>query len=302
MSFRTVDLSKDKQSNNLCDVDCTARRAVILLGGFDGLHVGHRLLLSRAKEYRLPIGLMTIVGGKCGSLFTMEEREEIFRRAGIDFTFELPFEEIKGISPQEFVALLEEQFAPTAFICGEDFRFGFQAAGTPDDLKQWARAKVETLPLYLRNGVKVSSTAVKEMLATGDVAEAAVMLGEPFFVTATVVSGRKVGRTMGFPTANCVYPSGKFPLAYGVYETRAEVDGKIYKAITNFGGKPTFNDGQVCVETYLEGFNGDLYGKELTVRFVRKLRDIIRFDSVDALKKQLSCDLAAIQGEDCHGN
>lgn len=285
--FKTVALNGEKQSN--------MRECVILLGGFDGLHVGHRQLLARAKEYALPVGVMTIVGGKVGSLFTAKERERIFAEAGVDFTFELPFEEIKGLSPEQFIRLIEEQFSPTAFICGEDFRFGYQAAGTPATLKMLSRARVEVLPLLKTGGEKVSSTTVKNSIAKGDVSAAGELLGEPFFLTASVISGRQVGRELGFPTANMIYPKDKFPLALGVYETRVNVDGIEYKAITNFGAKPTFSDGQVCVESYLDGFSGDLYGRELTVRFLRKIRDVKKFQSVEALKSQLQADLKGIR-------
>ena len=135
---------------------------VILLGGFDGLHVGHRLLLSRAKEYGVPVGVMTIVGAKQGgSLFTFAEREQIFRMAGVDFAFELPFSEIKDLSPNTFIALIEKQFSPVAFVCGEDFRFGRGAQGDAALLKRITNVKVDVLPLLEKDGQKVSSSTVK---------------------------------------------------------------------------------------------------------------------------------------------
>lgn len=268
---------------------------VLLLGGFDGLHVGHRQLLSYAKTYGLPVGIMTIVGGKDGSLFTLEEREQIFREAGADFVFELPFLEIKGLSPQEFVALLEAQFAPKAIVCGEDFRFGAGALGTAESLQALSLANVTVLPLIELEGSKVSSSTVKELIALGGLEKANAMLSRPFFLLGKVEMGRRIGRTIGFPTANMSYPAGKFLLPLGVYETRVLIDKAEYKAITNLGAQPTVGGGQVCVESFVADFNGDLYGKSLRVSFVRKIREIKKFESVEQLKAQLQMDLAEIR-------
>ena len=122
----------------------------MLLGGFDGLHAGHRLLLSYAKNSGLPVGIMTIIGGKGEkSLFTASERESIFKESGIDFVFELPFSEIKDLSPEQFMRLLEKECKPKLFVCGEDFRFGAGAKGTPEIIKTKGQVRVETyLPRF----------------------------------------------------------------------------------------------------------------------------------------------------------
>lgn len=285
--FKTVSFTAKPNTN-----------CVMLLGGFDGLHVGHRQLLARAKEYGLPVGVMSIVGGKDGSLFTLSERERIFAASGVDFAVELPFLEIKGLSATEFVQKLEEQFAPVAFVCGEDFRFGRGAEGSAHALQEMTSAKVDVLPLLEIGGEKVSSSTVKALLSRGELCRANELLGEPFFLTGKVGEGRKVGRTIGFPTANIVYPTEKYPIPFGVYETQVDVGGKVYRAITNFGAQPTFLQGQVCVETHLDGFCGNLYGREITVFFVRKLRDIRKFESVDGLQRQLQSDLRSVREDD----
>lgn len=272
---------------------------VMLLGGFDGLHAGHKTLIAKAKEYALPIGAMTIVGGKAGnSLFTQEERRILFQRAGVDFLFELPFSEIKALSDKEFARLLEERFSPKAFVCGEDFRFGYKAQGTPETLASATQVRVERLELLKINGEKISSTKIKDYLADGEVEKANALLGEEFFLLGEVYEDRQVGRTIGFPTANIRYPEGKFPLKKGVYETRITVDGKEYKGITNYGARPTFNNEDTLTETYLDGFNGDLYGRRLQVRFIRYLRGIEKFNSAEALKNQLTEDIRRVRGND----
>ena len=270
----------------------------MLLGGFDGLHIGHRRLLARAKERALPVGVMTIVGGKGEPLFTTEEREDVFSRLGADFAFELPFEEIKELSPTEFLSLLMENFQVKAFVCGDDFRFGKNASGTPETLKTSGQVCVEVEKLISVDGEKVSSKTVKELLKNGNAEKACKLLGEPFFLIGTVEKDRQVGRTIGFPTANIRYPLGKFPLKKGVYEGRAEIDGVTYKGIVNYGARPTFNDGEVWTETYFDGFSGDLYGKRLKIEFVRYLRGVQKFESADALIKQLEDDLRRVKEND----
>ncbi len=270
----------------------------MLAGGFDGLHSGHRQLLSYAKGFGLPIGVMTIVGGKDLPLFTFSERECIFRRAGADFAFELPFSEIKNYEPRAFAELLCREFCVTTFVCGEDFRFGRGAAGTPKDLSCDNRVRVEVRKLVTVYGTKVGSNAVKNFLRQGRIETANELLGEPFFLTGTVVEDRKIGRTIGFPTANIEYPQNKFSLKQGVYETRVSVDGTEYKGITNYGARPTFENGRVLTETYLDGFDGNLYGRELTVRFFRYLRDVTKFDDVEALKAQLQKDIGRVRNND----
>ncbi len=270
----------------------------MLLGGFDGLHLGHRQLLARAKQSGLPVGLMTILDGKAGSIFTLKEREDIFSRAGVDFVFELPFQEIARKTPKEFLTLLRKEFNPKLYVCGEDFRFGAGAKGMPTDLKEGGQGCVEVLPLLEIDGEKVGVSTVKVHLTEGRIERANELLGERFFLIGEVKKDRGIGRTIGFPTANIPYPKEKFPLKKGVYETRVCVDGKAYKSITNFGSRPTFDDNEVVTESHLDGFEGDLYGRELKVEFVRYLRDIVKFSTVDELKEQLTKDIRRVREND----
>ena len=271
----------------------------MLLGGFDGLHAGHKKLVEKAKSFSLPIGIMTIVGGKDErGLFTLQEREEIFKCAGADFAFELPFSEIKNLSPQEFSQFLIDQFHPTAFVCGDDFRFGKNACGDAKTLKEAGHVRVEVEKLITIDGEKISSTKIKAHLASGQAEKANELLGEEFFLLGTVVRDRGVGRTLGFPTANIAYPKEKYPIKQGVYETRVCVDGKDYQAITNYGNRPTFQSDAIVTETYLDGFSGELYGKELKIRFIRRLREIKKFQTVEALRAQLKEDIRRVREND----
>lgn len=281
----------------LTDNQDLPKGCAMLLGGFDGLHVGHRKLLARAKEEGLPVGVMTISGGKeTKGIFTVLERERIFKDNGVDFVFELPFSEIKTLSVDGFLTLLKTEFSPKLFVCGADFRFGFMAKGTPKEIKEWGQVCVDVLPLVEMEGKKVSSRIIKDYLLKGDVKKANTLLGQRFFAIGKVVKDRGVGKTIGFPTANVVYAEEKFPMKEGVYETRVFVDGRTYKGITNFGARPTFFNETKCLETHLDGFEGDLYGREIKVEFVRFLREIEKFDNVEALKNQLLSDVLKIRG------
>ena len=292
--LKTVDLSGQFDKN-----PDKNRGSVMLLGGFDGLHAGHKKLVERAKDFALPIGIMTIVGGKEEkSLFTLKEREEIFKSAGVDFAFELPFQEIKNLSPEQFSNLLLEEFSPVAFVCGDDFRFGKNACGSAQMLKDAGQVRVEIEKLITVNGEKISSRNIKTLVLAGEIEKANELLGEAFFLIGTVVKDRGVGRTLGFPTANVEYPKKKYPIKQGVYETRVALDGKEYKAITNYGNRPTFENDAVITETYIDGFDGELYGKELKIRFVRYLRDIKKFENVEALQAQLKEDIRRVREND----
>ena len=272
---------------------------VMLLGGFDGLHVGHKKLLARAKTYGLPIGIMTIFGERRGApLFTLDERRKIFCALGFAFVCEMEFAQIKDVTATAFAQMLQEEYNVKAFICGDDFRFGKGANGTPETLQGVEDAEVCVEEILTLEGEKISSSSVKNALDSGNVARAQALLGERFFLLGRVEQDRKVGRTLGFPTANIAYPQGKYALKVGVYETRVDVGGETYKGITNYGARPTFGDGQVWTETYLDGFSGDLYGKTLQVQFVRFLRDVRRFESADALKAQLTEDIRRVRDND----
>lgn len=271
---------------------------VFLLGGFDGIHVGHKKLIDRAKSFSLPIGIITISGIKTPSvLFDLSEREEIFEKLGISFVLEAEFsDDFKNISADDFIKKILSRFCVKAFICGKDFRFGRGADGTPEFLKE--RSCVPVIAEDIDSdakGRKISTSLIKDEISSGNLSEASSFLVCPFCVTGKVIHGRHVGGSLSFPTANMYYPQGKTPLKEGVYAVSVCIDGKSYKGIANYGRCPTFNVEYKLLETYIDGFDGDLYGRVLRVYFHFKIREIKEFPSKDALKEQLQKDIETVR-------
>ena len=271
----------------------------LLLGGFDGLHLGHRLLLEEAKKTGLPVGITSIAGGKGSSLFTAEEREIIFARAGIDFVCEIEFsDEVKSTSAEDFLRDLFAFVPARAVFCGEDFRFGKDALGTPELLKKLVPCAVNVVKIAERDGKKVSISACKELLSRGEIHELNELLGEPYFVQGEVEHGRRVGRTYGFPTLNLTLPEEKLAPKEGVYGGYAETPKGRYPTIVNVGARPTFGVAEKKIEAYLDGFSGDLYGASVSIYMTEFYRGITKFSSAEELKHQLEKDIGRLRGNE----
>ena len=268
----------------------------LLLGGFDGLHAGHMELLAAAKRTGLPAGMTLLTGNKeGGNLFTFAEREIICERAGCAFVIEYPFtEELKNTPAKEFLKELFSRVNAKAVFCGEDFRFGKGAEGTPELLKTVAPCPVEIAPIKTADGKKVAASLIKEKIAGGDPEGANRLLFGNYFIRGEVERGRQVGRTYGFPTLNLSYPAGKFPVKEGVYAGYAETPAGKFPAIVNFGARPTFGVPEKKIEAYLKGFDGDLYGETVCVYPAKFLRPIRKFASEEELKNQLKEDVKRI--------
>ena len=269
----------------------------LVLGGFDGLHLGHRALIERAKRTGLPVMLTSILGGKGGVLFTEEERSRIFELAGIDCVLYLPFtEELKNMPAGDFLNELFAYFEVKEIFCGSDFRFGKDRLGTPEFLKKWALFRpVKVLPLLEKDGEKVAVSKIKNSLFEGTMSEVSALLGCDFFVQGIVEHGRQVGRTYGFPTLNLSVPSEKLLPKDGVYGGYAETPKGTYKSIINIGARPTFGVQERKIEAYLDGFSGDLYGETVRIYLTEFYRGIEKFASAEALKEQLQKDIQRLQ-------
>lgn len=278
---------------------------VLLLGYFDGMHVGHRALLARAKEIaekqNLLVGVMTFYDSKNGGqVYTFGERLYLFEKLGADFAFAARFDEaFRATDGREFLDRIARSLEVRAFVCGTDFTFGRGAACGAEELRAFCSERsvqAEILPLVRLHGEKAAASLAKQYLAGGEVEKLAELLGDKYFIRGEVATeGRHVGRTIGFPTANIHLSSEKYPLKTGVYAVTAEIGGKIYRGIANYGSRPTFGDGRTVLEVYADGYAGDLYGQAITVYFDEFIREIRKFGSAEELSGQLKKDLERIR-------
>lgn len=271
----------------------------LLLGGFDGLHTGHMTLRNEAQKTGFPPVITSISGNKRGGdLFTFPEREHIYRSVGISNIIEIQFtDELKNTSAEDFLKKLFACVDARAVFCGEDFRFGKGAEGTPCLLQALAPCPVTVLPLKEENGEKVAVSTIKAYLSEGNMRAVNRLLACGYFVQGVVEHGRQVGRQYGFPTLNVSYPACKFPMREGVYGGYAETPDGRYGAMINVGARPTFGVEEKKAEAFLYGYSGDLYGATVRLYPTEFYRPISKFESVAALKAQLERDIRRLEKE-----
>ena len=278
-------------------------KTIYALGFFDGVHLGHQALLSAcretATEYCCHPGVVTftshpdtlVTGNTPGLINTAADREALLGAYGMDTVVTLPFDEALRAMPwQDFFQLLLTQYGAAGFVVGEDFRFGYRGEGNARKLKDACAAAglpCVIVPEQTVDGVRVSSTHIRSLLERGEMALALRFLGHPHIMTGTVVSGRQIGRTIGIPTANVLLPEGMIVPRLGVYACRAYVEGREYCAVTNIGCRPTVNGHQTRAESWLLDFDGDLYGRQLTLAFHTFLRPEQKFPSLEALQTEI---------------
>ncbi len=286
--------------------------AVYAIGNFDGVHPGHRRLFDICRDVAQHIGCavcaLTFDGLEKdgGRVISPEERDLYLRDAGADFVLSVDFSAIKDMSPCEFPdGYLAAGLSPSAVVCGEDFRFGKGAAGNARMLGELLEP--HGIHLYIADtvimdGDAVSTSRIKSALSEGNAAFAAKLLGRRYSFAYPVEEGKHLGRTIGAPTINQRFPEGMFIPKFGVYAGDVDLDGVVYPCVTNIGVRPTVDDGDaVTAETYIIGYEGDLYGRTVRVSLTEYLRSEIKFDSVDALSKQIAKDaeaaMRAFEGE-----
>jgi riboflavin kinase/FMN adenylyltransferase len=286
------------------------RGIVVALGNFDGVHVGHQVVLRRAVEEGRRRGRRVVAvtfdphpravlapGNQPKLLTTLELRREALVRYGVDEVREIRFdEELSRKSPEEFVRdVLVGEIGAEVVVVGENFRFGHKAAGNAVDLGRLMRGLgggAYAVPVRSEEGKSpISSTHIRALIAEGEVEEAAKLLGRPYVLRGEVVVGDRRGKSIGFPTANVVPDPEVVVPARGVYAGFVRVGKDIYAACTNVGVAPTFQRGEGRVEAYLIDFEGDLYGCVVDVSFVRRVRPEMRFSGVDELKEQIAQDV-----------
>ena len=281
--------------------DVRERGAVIAIGNFDGVHVGHRALLAHAADLARNAGAPWVVVsffppakvlfGSAPYLSSRDEKHLLIRELGPDEVVILPFDRAFAATPAESFVEAIAALAPAAIVVGDDFRFGRGRGGTTEDLGR-AAPRVEVLRLVAMGGEVVKSSSIRAALEAGDLERANRLLGAPYLVSGTVTQGDRRGRTIGVPTANLATPPDK-ALPAGVFAVTVEVPGRgRYGAMANVGPRPSFPEQAPGLEAHLFDFDGDLYGQDLTVRLLARLRGGRRFDGLDDLREQLARDAA----------
>jgi len=285
--------------------DAVPEGAVIMLGYFDGFHEGHKALAEAAyrirKEKNAPCVMLwtfrRLAKGK--AITDNREKAEAFFSYRPDTAYVVfeDFAAVSHLSGEEFVRdVLKSRFAPCAVVCGFDFRFGKNGACGPEELSEYCRTYgigCCVVPPVTVNGKPVSSTEIRQLIEAGDVHLALQRMGRPYALTAPVIHGKRIGRTLGFPTVNQRIPEEKAAPAKGIYACRVTLpDGTVHNGVCNIGSRPTVNGdpSDITVETFILDFSGDLYGDEITVSFYRKLRDEMRFSSKEELAAQIARD------------
>jgi len=279
--------------------------SVLALGFFDGVHLAHRALLEKtveeAKKRGLAAAVFTFAGGlpgvKSGGRLTGdEERNALFDELGIEYLYTVAFKDVCSLAPEAFVNtyLLDICQARLAVV-GFNFRFGKNAAGDVRMLAETMHASggdAVILPPFTLEGEPVSASRIRLALEEGDPVLATRLLGRPYVISTPVLHGKALGRHLGTPTLNQQFSPGAVIPRRGVYATLCRADGQLYRGVSNVGVRPTVESGGgVNAETYLFDFSGNLYGKAVTVEFLRFIRPEKKFASPEELTEQIARDV-----------
>ena len=282
-------------------------KRVIALGFFDGVHKGHGALLRTVAQAADRLGAMpcaftfdrsptaAITGQTIPLLSSVEDRVWLMRRYyGIEEVIVAPFDGMQKMDWQDFVSeYLQKELGCVHVVAGHDFHFGYMGKGNPQRLQEKCRELgmgCDIIQKVEQDGITVSSTYIRTLIAQGEMERANQFLGHPHTLTNRVAHGKKIGTTtLGFPTVNLLIPQGVIVPAYGVYATRVWFDGQCRCAVTNVGVRPTVedNDGHVTVEGFILDFDGDLYGHEIRMEFYKYLRPEQKFASMQALADEI---------------
>ena len=286
------------------------KERVIALGFFDGVHLGHAALLRRTVEEAKKRGATpavftfdrppkeVVTGIPCPLIASPEDRKSLLERLfGIKDVIMVPFDdEMRTTAWDDFVTkILVERYHAVHLVAGHDHHFGYKNQGSPELLVEKCAELglgCDIIPKVELDGITVSSTYIRNLVGMGQLERASRFLGHPHVLTQEVRHGRRIGHTIGVPTVNLVAPPHVLVPSHGVYVTRVFLpSGESYPAVTNVGTRPTVNNGtDVTVEPWLLGFEGDLYGQRVRVEFFKRIRDEIRFDSLDSLRLQIQKD------------
>ena len=276
------------------------KNSAVALGYFDGVHIAHQYLIKLMDDYADKHGLQRAIftftktvklGHKGKDIYTQNQKLDCMEKLGVELFYSPDFAVFSRLTPEEFVTdVLIKSMGAKAVFCGENFFFGKNRRGNVEVLKELCQKYgidfVEADTVKIGDTV-VSSTAIRNAIGAGDIEFANKMLGRPYSVEFVVVHGKENGRKMGTPTINQIYPESMCSPLPGVYITRTLVDGVYYPSATGFGPRPTFNGTNLTCETYIKGYDGDLYDREIKVEFFKYLFGARKFDTMDELGKMI---------------
>jgi riboflavin kinase/FMN adenylyltransferase len=285
---------------------------LLTIGVFDGVHAGHRYLLQRlrqrAKERNLLSGVVTFnphpqsvlhPHEQLPWLSSLDDRVATLRQLGLSIVAVLTFApKLAQLGARDFMSLLKTYLKMQGIVVGPDFTLGRAGEGDINLLRTLGdemKFSVEVIPPYTIDGEIVSSTLIRQALIHGDMSRVEKLMGRRFYLTGKVITSDKRGRLLVFPTANLDMKPEQASPDNGIYATITQVDGKRFPSATNIGTRPTFGEGKRLVETHLLNYQGNLYGKEIRVEFVQKLRDEERFASSQELETQIKEDVRKVE-------
>ena len=288
---------------------------VATVGKFDGVHLGHQLILDQLKHRAVLLNLPSLViliephpeeffagrgGDSPARLTSLREKLALLESFGIDFVFQLTFDKaLSELSAQDYIQdILVEGLGIACFIVGNDFRFGHKRKGNFSLLQAKGREfgfEVLETASYERNGQRISSTFIREQLAEANFELVEQLLGRPYSIEGEVVRGQRLGTDLGFPTCNINPQRRRIPLN-GVFACEVRLGDRYRQAAVNIGYRPTVtDDGNALLEAHILDFDEDLYGKTIAVIFRQKIREELKFDGLDALKQQIGADVARVR-------
>ena len=288
------------------------KNPVVALGMFDGVHLGHASVIRRAVEVAEKIGGTSIVFTFSNHPLNILDpanaplmigsrslRRDIFEILGVEILIEIPFtKELSRKTPEEFLSLLQEKISPSYVVTGPNYTFGRLGKGNGRMLMREGENygfKAEICPAVTVGKKNVSSSRIRALIAEGDLNSVNELLGRNFTYVSKVVNGDKRGRKLGFPTANLEIDDYRAMLPNGVYIAEVKISDKIYRGLANVGDNPTFKVAKRRLEVYIDDFSGNIYGEEISVGFIKKIRDEKTFASVEELKMQLNADLLTLR-------
>lgn len=286
------------------------RNAVVTIGTFDGVHIGHREILQRLKEIALKNNGETVVvtfwphprlvlfpdDDSLKLLSTFEEKAEILLNLGIDHLVAIPFtKEFSNLTSEQFTRrVLLEKIGTKRLVIGYDHRFGKNREGSFEHLKANEKEygfKVEEISKQEIDNIAVSSTKIRKALEIGDVKTANSYLGQHYSLSGKVVEGNRIGRKIGFPTANIeILEKFKLVPADGVYAVKVSIEDRAYQGMLNIGNRPTIGDDKRSIECNIFNFSADIYNSKIKVELIERVRAELKFDNVEQLKQQLEMD------------